>query len=176
MRDEKTTPDSAMAAAKAGRWTKAAIEDRRRRVFDFVVVRKLSETSVASMLGVHRNTVVSDVRMLRSEMARAIQTLDVRAEIGGFVARYDKIAADAILEADATKTAGSKAFLLSQALRAMELKQRLLIETGYLPNAIRKVEGRLEVSGGLDIRSMSTAELREYRSGLLQQLQRTGLS
>lgn len=168
--------DEQESDTKAGKWSKAAIEDRRRQVFEFVMMKGLSETAIAEQLGVHRNTIVNDVRAMRDEMRAQVKDLDVMAEIGDQKIRFERIVSDALFEAAATKTPGAKAMLIAQALRAMELKQRLLIETGFLPNAVKRTEGKMEVSGGLDIRAMSTPELQELRRTMVERLARVNLS
>ncbi len=165
-----TMSDRDVVPAQGKKWTREAIADRRRQVFEFVLLRGINECAIAEQIGVSRRTIVQDVKELRETVRREVKELDVLADIGEQKKRYEKISEWALMEASTTKLPGSKAVLLGQALRAMELKQRLLIDTGFYPNAALKVNASLTVSGGLDIRRMSTAELREMRDRLAVRL------
>lgn len=153
-----------------GRWSKAAIEDRRRNVFEFCILKGMSETAVAQQMGVHRNTIVADVRNLREEMRARVKDVDPATEIGAQAQKYERLAEEALVEAAASAQAGAKAQLMGQALRAMELRQRLLMETGFLPMAAKTINGELKLSGGLDLTKMTTEELRGLRGSLLERL------
>lgn len=68
MSDKTKPPDNAVDAAKAGRWGQAAIQDRRRQVFELVMMKGVSESAIAEQLGVHRNTIVNDYRADRKSV------------------------------------------------------------------------------------------------------------
>lgn len=158
--------DQDAPAATPKRYSREAIADRRRTVFEMVLMKGMSESAFAEQSGVSRNTIVEDVRCLRASMRTQVKELDVQSEIGDAKARFEKMAELALVEASFTKSPGSKAMLMGQALRAMELKTRLLLDTGYLPNAEKKVSGSLTLSGGLDMKQMSTGELKAMRDRL----------
>lgn len=87
MSDKTKPPDNAVDAAKAGRWGQAAIQDRRRQVFELVMMKGVSESAIAEQLGVHRNTIVNDCRAIRDDMRSRVKDLDVLTEIGDHAAR-----------------------------------------------------------------------------------------
>lgn len=155
-----------------GKRTKEAIEYRRRQVFELVLLNGTEASVVAGMLQVHRNTVVNDVAEIRRTLKQWAKALDPHEAIGERAAMYRKVAQTALFDASQTESGGAKAMLLAQVLRAMELEGKLLLDTGVIPKAADKVEGRLEVAGGVDINLMSTPELRQLRDQLAGKIHR----
>lgn len=149
-----------------GKWNRASIDARRRQVLEMVLLNGISEQAMAEASGVHRNTIVNDVAVLRQEARSKMKDLDVIAEIGDFALKYDEVFKRMLFEASSARTPAAKSMLTAQALRAQMQKQQLLIETGVLPSAEKKITGELHLSGGLDVTKMSTDELRQHLAAL----------
>ena len=156
--------------AKVGRWNKAAIEDRRRTIFEMVMLKGYSETAIATVLGIHRNTVVRDVAVIGEILQKRVEGCDPMSEIGVQAQKYLRSAELMLLEMGETKDAAKKAALMGRALQAMDLRVKMLLETGILPTAAQKVE----VSGGLDLKGASMEELKSHRERLMERLAATG--
>lgn len=146
--------------------TKQQLEDRRRQVWD-LVLRGVPVTVIAKTLGVHRNTITNDVKVLRERNRQQITDVDVKAEIGDAVAKYDEIFKAALGDYATTDKDGSKASFLSQAQSALERKLRFLIDVGVLPKAVQEFSGKLVVEG-VDVASASVDELKSLRNKLAQ--------
>ncbi len=157
---------NATGALVGRRWSREAIADRRHQVFEMVLMKGISATAFAEQAGVSRQTICADVKALRQSVRREVKDLDFLAEVGDLKARFEKMAELALVEAAMTKTPAAKATLMGQALRAMELKTRMLIDVGFFPNAEKKVSGSLTLSGGLAVTKMTTGELKAMRERL----------
>ena len=157
---------TAAGAAAVGRWSRAAVDDRRRKVWEMHVMKGMPETAVAKWFGVHRNTIVNDVRAIRElNRSKALHT-DAMAEIGGMTAQLEDIAKKAMLEYGTADASSAKAQFLSTALKALEQKSRLQFEAGTIPKAATKIEGSLQVQG-LDLQKMTLEELYKLRENLV---------
>lgn len=160
---KKLDMDFARDARVVGKWNAAAIEDRRRQVFE-LMLRGISETVIARQFGVHRNTIVNDVREIRRQNRRKMEEAqrDSLSEIGKMVGEFDEIMKIAMFEAASAKRVGGKAMMLGVALKALVERSRLLIETGILPSAAIEMKGEIAVrlSDGRDLRRMSLEELK----------------
>lgn len=151
--------------------TKEKIEERRRQVWD-LVVRGTPMAVMAGALGVHRNTVLNDLSVLRERHRELIADVDVETEIGDAVAKYDDLFQLALQQYHMTDKDGAKGQLLGNALQALSQKVRFLVEVGVLPKAVQEVTAKLIVEG-VDLEKASLDELYGLRTRLIE---RAGLS
>jgi len=158
--------DSSAGAASVGKWSRAAVDDRRRKVWEMHTLQGMPEVAIAKWFGVHRNTIVNDVRAIREANRKAAAATDPFAEIGDMTHRLDDVAQKAMLEYASTDSVGGKAQFLNTALKALEQKTRLQFESGTVPKAVSKVEGTLHVDG-LDLKKMTLDELHKMRHDLV---------
>jgi len=159
-----------------GKYTKAAISDRRRRVFELVLLKGHTEGAVAKVLGVHRNTVVGDMRIIREIMRETLGDFDPMAEVGVQAAKYEAISQMALYDSTVTKNVAIKAPLYSAALRALAERTKLLFDAGILKEVPKRVEGTLEISGGINLEGMSLEELKSRRDQLVNRLSQFNMS
>lgn len=143
-------------------------EERRRQVWQ-MLLRGIPETVIAKMFDVHRNTIVTDVRVLRMKNRQLIKDADVLEEIGDAAARFEEMFQNAMSEFATTKETGTKLAALDRAMSAMREKVRLLVETGILPRAAQEIAGTLKVEG-VDVKNASLEELKAMRLRLLSEL------
>ena len=142
--------------------------DRRRKVWS-LVLRGVPETVIAQSLGVHRNTIVNDLRKLREEHRSDMAEADALEELGDAVAKFDDIFRHAIQEFHLADSPGVKRGYLSEAANAVEKKVRLLLEVGVLPRAAQEVKGNLVVEG-VNLERANLEELRALRDRLVQRV------
>jgi transposase len=157
---------------RGARYSQAAILARRRSVFEMVVLKGFSTPAVAKALAVSPRTVAGDLAALREAMKGQSDGCDVQAEIGLQAAKFERLAQLALQEMGAAKSPMERAALMGQALRAMDLRIRLLQRTGLLPSAPRRVETTVSSPGGptVDYSTMPLPELLERRDRLLASL------
>jgi len=141
-------------------------------VFEMVVLKGFSTPAVAKALAVSPRTVAGDLAALREEMKGRSDGCDVHAEIGLQAAKFERLAQLALQEMSAAKSPMERAALMGQALRAMDLRIRLLQRTGLLPSVPRRVEAAVSTPGGsqVDYATMPLPELLERRDRILASL------
>jgi len=86
---EENFPDGGSEKEKK-KYTVEAIEQRRKTVLE-MTMRGITAGTIAQQLGVHRNTIVSDLRSIRDHNREAMERTDVMEEIGGAARFYDMI-------------------------------------------------------------------------------------
>lgn len=132
------------------RYEDTEIEQRRTQVFEFYFVRGLDPGVIAELLGVHRNTIGTDLRAIREKMAQNVREGDVVEAVGLQAALYDRIAQTAMVEFERTEGARVKNAFLSTALGAIERKTRMLIDIGFLPSRRNELDLRFSGSDEAD--------------------------
>ena len=153
--------------------TKETVEARRRQVWE-MILRGISESVTAKTLGVHRNTVVNDVRMMRVQHRSQVSDADVQEEVGDITAKFDYIFQTAMAEFSTARRPGTRGMLLEKALSALQSKAKFLVEVGTLPKAAQEITGKLLVDG-MDISKMSLEALKSLRNRMAQNLNTMGL-
>ena len=151
-----------------GRTGKAQLEERRAKVWE-LLVRGVSQTTIAEMLGVHRNTVANDVKELRKNHREDVKDADVHDELGDTVAKYDEIFKYAMAEYSTADKPRERAQFMDKALAALDKKTRLMVETGVLPKAAQEITGKMVIEG-VEITKASLEELRGLKSRMLNRL------
>jgi len=147
---------------------KQQLEDRRRTVWD-LVVRGIPMTVIAKTLGVHRNTINNDVKVLRENNRKQVSDIDVKTEIGDAVAKFDNLFMCAMNEFSTAEKTGAKCTAISLATNALDRKVRFLMDVGFLPKAAQEFSGKVIVEG-VDVQKASSDELRGLRNRLLQRM------
>lgn len=110
-----------------------SIEHRRSMVKE-MLLRGMTVSSIAKVLGVHRNTVINDVHEVRRQMRLGIKNLDPVQEVADTVEFFQMVAKEAIIQFHGTNKHGAKNSYLNTALKAIETKMKLLAITGMIPN------------------------------------------
>ena len=141
------------------------IEERRRKIWD-MILRGLPETVIANTLGVHRNTVVNDVRVLRDQHRREVREADVYTEIGDAAKKFDDVFKMALQEYSVTTKESAKGQFLEKAISALTAKVKLLVDVGVLPRAAQEITGKMVVEG-VDVKGASLEEIKGLREQLV---------
>lgn len=151
------------------RLSRDQIAQRRSAVWE-MHVRGVPYHTIASALGVHRNTIANDVRELRLEHRAEVKDIDVHAKLGDSVAKYDEIFKYAMQEySQQNMNPRERAAFLDKALSSLDKKTRLLVETGVLPRAAQELTGKMIIEG-VDLTKASLEELRTLRNRMVGQL------
>jgi len=127
------------------RGTSVELERRRQQVFK-LLLRGVPQTTIADMLGVHRNTVIRDITNLKDKLRDRAKNPDVYLEIGQMAEAFDEIAKLSLIEFTSTKDPKIKNIFLNTSLRAIASKGDLLIKTGVLPSAAQKIKLHADLS------------------------------
>jgi predicted DNA-binding protein (UPF0251 family) len=141
-------------------------------------MRGYSEQEIAKSLEVHRNTICNDIRYMREKFKRRIIEADEKLIIGEMMAYYDEIAHDAILSAiKAAKNEGGgvKNLFYNTALRALESKFNVLIQTGVVTKAATQIEELMKIEGIGDVKKMTLPELEQLTKKLSTDLKNRGI-
>lgn len=170
---EIAAPFNTVAAPETGEDAELPIEERKRFVWEMVVLRKkLTETAAAKVLGLHRNSVVNLVRQLRLEARDRAAEADGFGELGVLLERFAAVGQAAWCAADEAKSPAAKAMLYGQAIHAWEVEAKLRLQTGLFPRAEKRISGKIEILGGVDPRRMTTEELKQTRRALVNRILR----
>ncbi len=145
------------------------VEDRRGMVFRACVLFGFSAIAAARQLHVGVAVIEDDLAAIREEARRRVAEFDPIGELGLALAQYESLAQVAMFEASAARSPFGKAALLSQSLRAIQLRIRLLLATGRLPRAARRFSASIALSTGRDLRRLSDADLREHVKEIVRQ-------
>jgi hypothetical protein len=148
--------------------TTEAIEERRRQVWE-MILKGVPETVISKAFGVHRNTIINDVRVLRRRHRGQVSDADVKEEVGDAVAKFDFIFTQALSDYGTAEKDNLKAQYLEKALNALREKVKFMVEVGVLPKSAQEITGELKVQG-VDISKMSVEELKTMRTRVLEQL------
>lgn len=162
-------PTLARHAAKVGKWNRAAVEDRRRQVWD-LLLRNVPETMIAKIFSVHRNTIVSDVRAVRNANRERVRRGDQYGEAGEIVKRFEDMIVRAFEEFQLADTDGKKVAFFGHALKAMTSKAEFLVKTGLVPVAKLSIDGEIRLSDGLDVSKMSLEEMKATRNQIVRRI------
>ena len=116
-----------------------AMERRRKNVWE-MYSEHVPQTAMANILGVSRVTIASDIDVMEKRAQTYASDLKdnpeaIAMDIGLTVKKLDTIAAKAMAEYAAAESAQDKDRFLNTAQRAIMNRNRVLIETGYLPKA-----------------------------------------
>lgn len=123
--------------------TEDQIQQRRLEVFELHFMQGLEVTTIAEIVGVHRNTITTDLREIRRELAQEMRKADVVEEVAIAAAKYEKLAQMALYEMSQAKSEVGKSKLLGQAMRAWESKHNFLMNTGVLPSRRSQIDLRV---------------------------------
>ena len=148
---------------------KEVTEERRRQVWQLVVLRGVQECVVAKHFGVHRNTISNDLAVLRSRNREMVRDTDILEEIGDTVAKFDDMYRKAMVDYATAETASAKSSFYQNAISALDKKTKFLSEVGVLPKAAQEITGKLMVEGA-DVNTMSLESLRGLRQQVLEKL------
>lgn len=148
-------------------------DDRRRALFRLVSMFGLGVESAARQLGVRVAVVEDDLRAIREETRRRIADFDALGELALSAAQFEAIGQSALLEASAARSPFAKAALLGNGLLAIQLRLKLLLATGRIPRATKRVSGSFRLSVGPDLRALSDEELEAHRKKILSEHART---
>lgn len=160
--------------AKRGKRSKEETEDRRRQVWE-MLVRGTPQTVIAKTLGVHRNTVNSDVRELRKRHRSKVKDSDVHEELGDAIAKYDELFKLAMEELSVAEKETHRTQFMEKAIQALNAKTRLLVDTGILPKAAHEVTDKLVIEG-VDVNAASLSELKALRTRMLSRVEQMSQS
>ena len=156
------------------KYTMEAIEQRRRTVLE-MTMRGITASTIAQQLGVHRNTIVSDLRAIRDQNREAMERADVLEEIGGAARFYDMIQQESMYGMTTNRHPMVKVSFLSLAMKAQAEKLNLMTKVGILPDGRRK-ETRpsgVILGDGIDLDRMTPEELKRFRDRILDELYAT---
>jgi hypothetical protein len=158
-------------APKNAKYTKDEIEERRRYVAE-AVIRGISASTIANQLGVHRNTIVGDIREIRKQNAEKVSQSDMLEEVGELASFFEKVAADAMFEVSANSHPMAKVSFMSMAMKAKADKMKLLTQVGVIPHAPRRHEKASSVLFGddIDLDNMQVEELARLRDQVLNEI------
>lgn len=96
---------------------------------------------IAEKLKVNRSTILNDIKMIKREHEKVLDTSRTIELLGNTAEQYDVISGKAMTLADQYTNPMAKAALLRTALAAMDSKSRLMMETGI----IHRVPERQEI-------------------------------
>lgn len=161
--------DMARDAGRYGKWNRAAVDDRRRQVWD-MMARGVPENVMAKLFKVHRNTVVNDVRAIREQNRRTAKNADVHTEIGDLKRRFEDLFTIATENMVMAKKPSEKATFMANAIKVLISKAEFLLKSGVIPPAKIGIEGSLELSGGLNVGRMSLEELKSTRNDIIKRM------
>lgn len=169
--------------------SKLPTDARRKRVYDFYL-RGVPQTMMAEMLGVHVNTISSDLKFLKEDARGRVIGSDPFMLVGEHEDFLTEVRATAMLEyqqhsdiVENYETAkgekktrrllrGEKrARFLELAMRADSDLLDLRLKTGVIPKAPDKVDLGLTKVEGRDIRKMPSEEARQARDRLLERIE-----
>lgn len=143
-----------------------AIEERRRQVWA-MYIRGVPETVIAKAMGVHRNTIFNDVKVLKRRNANSIDTAKANFEVGDLIAKLDEVFKMSMEECVLAERPGVKAAMMSRAMHALKEKAEIMFRAGVIPEAAKEVNERLTIEG-VDLKRASLDELKELRKKLLE--------
>jgi predicted DNA-binding protein (UPF0251 family) len=152
------------------KYTDDAIENRRRFVQESMI-RGISAVAIAKQMGVHRNTIVNDIREIRKENAKKVREADVLEEIGEAVQFFEQVSKDAMFEVTDNAHPMAKVSFLSIAMKAKEDKIKLLTQVGVIPSAPKAEQKATSVLfGDVDLENMQVDELKQLRDKVLSEM------
>lgn len=126
----------------------ATMERRRKNVWE-MYLEGVPQTQMAKILNVTRQTVSSDIDYLEKKQQTYTTALkdDSNAaalDIGVTIKKLESIADEAWSQARLAETALEKNSFFNTAIKAMATRNRILIETGYLPKAGLEIKTTVE--------------------------------
>jgi hypothetical protein len=157
--------------------------ERRRAFVMECRLKGLKVEAIATILDVHRNTVTNDIKAISRRQAEVVRGIDSDASIGETIEFYDFARDRAMLEYAQALSEGGKVAFLQAAIKATEMKAKLLMDSGVIPKAARSgtngasaifVDGE-EINDD-DIDKMTIPELLSYRGKLQDKISMWGES
>ena len=133
---------------KRKKYTPQAVERRRQDVWE-MMCQEIPQTEMASLLGVCRATVATDVKSWRERVANRVSQMKesvdhANTELGLTIQKLDSVTAAAFQEYSMARSGGEKAKFLDIATKTLSTKTRILQDTGYLPKAGIDIRTRIE--------------------------------
>jgi len=130
------------------KWTAQAISRRRSDVWE-MMCQGVSKSEMASILGVHRETIAVDVKFWRNTVGGRVEKIKddpryAHLELGLTMKKLDSVAEAAFMEYSVAKTGGEKDKFLNTAAKALSTKTRILQESGILPKAGIEIKQKVE--------------------------------
>jgi len=118
---------------------KEGLERRRMIVLD-MKMRGMRPNGIAKVLKVHRNTILRDMKWLRKNRAMRLEEDPPMEQTGDLISLYEEIAMQAIQSSHVAETEATKASFMQVALKALDLKAKLMLDTGLIQKAPEKHE------------------------------------
>lgn len=171
------------------------IEERRRRVFELLMAG-VPEVKIAELVGVHRNTIINDVRAIREANRERVSAVDPYAEIGDHDSFLREVEKQALYEYRALhdekievviddptapgmkrterritrSQAAHRQKFLEIAMRARQTRMEYQLKTGIVPKVPEQVDMGLFQVEGVDIRKISPEAARALRDKLARKM------
>ena len=154
-------PDGTILQGREG------VEKRRAFVME-CKLRGLKVDTIAKLIGVHRNTITNDLKAIAKKQAEAIREIDVDATIGETMEYYDRLRDQALVEYGSAETHGGKLGFLNAALKAQEMKAKLLMDVGVIPKVAQTTRGGpgTSLDDATDLSKIPTSDLEAARERL----------
>lgn len=169
-----------------------AIEERRRKVYEYSV-QGVPETKIAEVLGVHRNTIASDLKAIRDVNRERVSCADPYAEIGDHdrflremeinaLFEYAKLQDEYItveIEEGGIKRqvqklmksqAGHRQKFLDLAMQARRARMDYQLKTGVVPKAPEQIDLNTFMVEGVDIRKITPEAAKMLKAKLLRKM------
>lgn len=136
------------------------------------MVRGISAGTIASQLGVHRNTIVGDIREIRKANAKMVEETDILEEVGEAAQFFDQVCKDAMFAVADNSHPMAKVSFMSIAMKARTDKLRLLTQIGVIPAVPRRERSAASVLFGddVDLDKMEADELQRLKGQVLTEL------
>lgn len=128
-------------------------------------MRGLNNTAISRALQVSRNTIIRDSAWLDSTKRDSAMSADKFGILGETMAELDEIKKEAMFHFNETENVHGKNNFLLTAITALDKKVRLMMDAGIIDAAPIGVNLSVE-----DVKKMSTGELLQRRSELLDRL------
>ena len=121
------------------------VENRRELVWE-MMIQGVPVLRMAEELGVSRHVVMDDINAIKQDVASGLEDCRkgdrsrIAEEVGSLTKRLDWIFHNAAMEYAATNSASAKDKFLNTCLKATISKERILVETGFIPKPGVKID------------------------------------
>ena len=120
-------------------WSDKAHTEERRLIVHALTEIGWTQAKIAERLEVHINTVNRDVQTNREAAVSAVQNEDPNVRLGQTLQTLDRIRQRAMTQAETTRDGRLKVSSLNTALRATMARAELMMESGLIPRAAKKL-------------------------------------
>lgn len=111
-----------------------------------MMLRGMNQTAMATVFHVNRNTIINDVRWLKTHMREIAIEADKFGEIGEAMKFFEEIEHEALFNFHDTDNHKSKVEYLKTAIDAREKKIRLMMDAGIIEKAPTNVNLEMDFS------------------------------